>query len=62
MQTLEIVDMVGCYFGLILIVLYSNEETTKSVGAGYSLAAGFLAAVMAALSISVSSIAIHEMK
>lgn len=62
MQTFEVVAMIGCYIGLILIVLGSDEEATRSVGAGFSLAAGFMAAVMAALSISVSSIAIHEMK
>lgn len=62
MQKFEMLCMVGCYLGVVLMVQGSSEESTNSEGSTYSLVFGFVVTTLTAVSISVSSIAIYEMK
>ena len=62
MKLFEIVSMVGCYIGIVLIALGSSEESTNMPNSSYSLVVGYIAMVTSAVCISISSITIYEMK
>ena len=51
--------MIGCYLGIVIIVYGTEDNSQKS---GYSLLIGVLASLVAAVSISIASIVIHEMR
>ena len=54
--------MFGCYLGIVLIVYGSGEKETNSVGSTYTLLVGYIASVIASITISMSAIAIHQMR
>lgn len=58
--TNEIVCMLGCYAGIIMIAVYSSEERTLSDGTNYTLALGFFMSLVSAVAISASVVTIHE--
>jgi len=58
----EIAAMFGCYLGIVLIVYGSGEKETNSVGSTYTLLVGYIASVIASITISMSAIAIHQMR
>ena len=60
--TYEIFFMCGCYVGIVVIALNSSESETRSEGSSYNLVVGFVASLVAAFSISVTSVTIHEMR
>jgi drug/metabolite transporter (DMT)-like permease len=60
--TYEIVFMCGCYLGIVVIAMNSSESETRSEGSTYNLVGGFIASLVAAVSISVSSVTIHQMR
>lgn len=60
--TYEIVCMCGCYAGIVLISLYSREEETRSDGSTYTLLVGFIASLIAAVSISITSVTIYKLR
>ena len=62
MKLFEIVSMIGCYIGIVLIALGSSEESTNMPNSSYSLLVGYIAMIISAVSISIGSITIYEMK
>ena len=61
-EKFEILSMIGCYAGIVLIAVGSDTSSTVSVGTPHSLLIGFCATFVSAVSISVSSVTIYEMR
>jgi len=51
----EIIAMVGCYFGIVIIVMDTGESQSQ----GYSLTMGIVGTLVSAASIALGSIYIY---